>query len=87
MAVEHLKHGVLQAREGVIQNRAVERFLIFEVVVEQGLVDAGLAGDGVGAGSGYSVGGELVSCGLENRGAALLGLAARAHAVWGLAIA
>ena len=45
--------------EGRAQQRAVQRLLAAEVVVEHRLVDAGAAGDAIDAGAGVAARGEL----------------------------
>ena len=80
VAVEHAEHRVLQAGERVVEHRAIKRFLVFEVVIKESLVHPGFSGNGVSAGAGNAVLGELVRRGPQNGGPALFGLAAGTHA-------
>ena len=80
VAVEHLENACLHPGKRVVEHRAVERFLVLEVVIEQRLVDARLARDGVGAGSGNAVLGKLLRRRLQDGGAAFLRLPAGTHA-------
>ncbi len=80
VAVEHAEDGILQAGKRIVEHGAIKRLFVLEVVIEQRLVDAGLAGDGVGTGAGNAVLGELLRGGLQDRCPALLRLAAGAHA-------
>jgi hypothetical protein len=51
----------------------VEGFLVAEVVIEQGLVDAGRGGDGAGTRAGEAVLAEFADGGVENAVAGLIG--------------
>jgi len=52
-----------------LQSRRIEGVLALEVVVEQGLVDAGGLGNLLGAGAGQPVFAELMDGGVEDAGA------------------
>src|SRR5690242_2884153 len=62
--VEYLEDRIFESGESVFEHGAVQRFLIFKVVVEQSLVDARFAGDGIGPRSGNAVLGKLAGGGL-----------------------
>jgi hypothetical protein len=51
----------------------VESFLVAEIVIEEGLVDAGGGGDGAGAGAGEAVLAEFSDGGVEDAVAGLIG--------------
>ncbi len=73
----------VKSAEHLIENRAVERFLVLEVVVQQRLVDSGGARDGVGARPGHAFAGEFPDRGLQDGGAAFFGLSPGAQiAIW-----
>jgi hypothetical protein len=55
-----------------LQSRRIEGVLALEVVVEQGLVDAGGLGNLLGAGAGQPVFAELMDGGVEDAGAGLV---------------
>ena len=69
-----------QPDEKVIEHRAVQRFLVAKVVIEQRLVDPGGGGDGVHARARQAFLGEFDQRRLQDGAAAGLGLAAGAAA-------
>jgi len=81
IAIERAKHRGLHPRKRILEDRAVERLLILKVVIKESLVDFRLARNRVGACAGDAVFGELMCSSMKNRGAALLGLTARAKAM------
>src|SRR5207302_10883492 len=77
VAIQYGHHVRAELAESVVHGRAVKRLLVLVVVIEEGLVDAGSAGDGVGARAGDAVAGELLDGSLQNGVTGLLGPAAR----------
>ena len=63
----------LQSSEHLVENRAVESFLVLEVVIQQRLVDSGSARDGVSAGPGHAFTGKFADRGLQDGGPAFFG--------------
>ena len=72
-----------RSAEDVIEDRAVKRFFVLEVVIQQGLVDSGGARDGVGARPGYAFAGEFTDRSLQDGGPAFFGASAGAQARFG----
>src|SRR5579864_1101848 len=79
ITVQHLKHSFLQTRKRIVQHRAIKRFLILEVVIQERLVDPCLLGNRVGAGTGDAMLGKLLRRCRQYCGTALFRLAARSH--------
>src|SRR5438105_9620926 len=77
---KRLVNALVQSGKNLVENGAIERLFILEVVIEQSLVDAGSAGDGIGAGTGYTCACKLADCRLQYCGAALLRTASGAGA-------
>ena len=77
---QHVEDALCETCENMVQHRAVERFFVFEVVVEQRFIDRGRPGYGVGAGAGHAFLCELAHGRIENGGPGLLGLAASTEA-------
>ena len=73
--IESLGDATQQADEKIIEHRAVQRFFVAKVVVEQRLVDAGGGCDGVHARPGNAFLGKFDERRLQNCAAAGLGLA------------
>ena len=80
VAVERAEHVRLQSGESAVEHRAVQRFFVFEVVVQQRLVDASFARDFLGAGTRDVVVGELLRRRFQDGRAALFRLPAGTHA-------
>jgi hypothetical protein len=72
------EHGIALT-EHLLKRSTVQRVLVAEVVVKERLIDLGGLGDGIGAGSGYTLAGELADSGLQNRSATLLRLSPRSQ--------
>ena len=72
-----------KAAKDLIEYGVVECFLVFEVVIEQGLIDAGGAGDGIGACAGRALAGELTHGRIEDGGTAFLGSSSGTHPRFG----
>ncbi len=72
-----------QTAKDVIEDGAVKRFLVLEVVIQQGLVDSGSARDGVGARPGHAFAGEFTDRGLQDGGPAFFGASAGTQARFG----
>src|SRR6478735_937103 len=51
-ALQHGGDSLMEAGKNLVQRRGIKTFFIFEVVIEQGLVDSGSAGNFIGARSG-----------------------------------
>ena len=60
----------------ILELVCIEVFFVFEIVVEQRLVDPGAAGNLVGAGAGYALVGKFFQRRLQDGGARLFRLAA-----------
>jgi len=58
----------------MVEGSAVQRILVMEVVIEECLVDLRGLGNRVGTRAGNAFAGELADGGLQDGGAALLGL-------------
>ncbi len=67
----------------MVEDRTVKRFLVLEVVIEQGLIDSGSARDGVGARPGYAFAGEFTDRSLQDGGPAFFGASAGTQARFG----
>ncbi len=74
---------LLEPSKDLVQHRGVESFLVLEVVIEQGLVDAGGAGDGVSAGPGHAFAGKFTDGSLQDGGPAFFGASAGSQAGFG----
>src|ERR1035437_1498995 len=74
--IERLRDATEQPDEKLIEHRAVQRFLVTEVVIQQCLVDLSGSGDGVHARTRKALLGKFAKRRLENRAPARLGLAA-----------
>src|SRR5664280_1663947 len=74
--IESLRDATEQSDEKLIEHRAVQRFLVTEVVIQQCLVDFSGSGDGVHARARETFLGEFAKRRLEDGAAAGLGLAA-----------
>ena len=72
-----------QSAEDVVEDGAVECFLVLEVVIQQSLVDSGGARDGVGACPGHAFTGKFTDRGLQDGGPAFFGPSAGAQARFG----
>ena len=76
VAIQDSRHVSTELAESMIHGGAVKRLLVFEVIIEKRLVDAGATGDSVGARAGDAVVGEFLDGCLQNGGTRLLGPAA-----------
>ncbi len=76
-------NGRANSAKNLIEHSRVNRVLILEVVVEQGLIDACRLGDGIGARSGHAFLGKFAHRCLQDRRAALFGAAAGTKAGFG----
>src|SRR5947208_14056309 len=68
-----------KAAKDLIEYGVVECFLVFEVVIEQGLIDAGGAGDGSGACAGRALAGGLTHGRIAAGGTAFLWSSSGTH--------
>jgi hypothetical protein len=75
-----VEYCVFQSGKRAFEHRAIQRVFVFEVVIEQRLVDPRLAGNGVGARPRNAILGKLLCRSLQNRRTAFFRLTARAHA-------
>jgi len=75
VAAEGLLDPFRKTAKDVIEDGAVKRFFVLEVVIEQGLVDLSGAGDGIGTGTGDTFMGKLADSGLQDGGAGFKGAA------------
>ena len=73
---KRVMNGRTHAAENLIQNGLIQRLFIFEVVIEQRLVDLGGAGNRIGTRSRNALAGEFVDCSFKNRCTAFFRLAA-----------
>lgn len=68
----------------MVEHGSVKRVFVLKVVVEESFIDVSGAGNGVNAGASQAFAGNLLHCGAQNGGAALLGAAPGAEARFGV---
>ena len=73
----------VRSAEDEIEDGAVKRFLVLEVVIQQCLVDSGSARDGISARTGYAFTGKFTHRCLQDGGPAFFGASAGAQARFG----